>query len=541
MYQVETAIGPREFRNTVILFAPTLFLSAFLLFWFEPMVGKMMLPFLGGAAAVWITCLLFFQLMLLAGYGYAHLLERYAGIRTQIATHAVMILAVFLFLPVHFAARPDEAASAHPVAWLLWQLIKTVGLPFCAVATTAPLLQNWFSKTRAVSGRDPYFLYAISNAGSLIGLLAYPVLIEPHIGARIQSSWWLAGYGVLALMVFTISALVWKSAYRELRVETEQSADSPTTPTWRLRLFWLAAAFVPSALMLAVTNHILLNLASAPFLWIIPLAAYLVTFMIAFGRRIHLSPELLSRIVPLILLLLFPVVATSRSVDARYMWYLVAAHIVILLAGALLCHTALAARRPAPRHLTEFYFWIALGGALGGAFTAVLAPLMFQTVVEYPLLVATIAFFRQSRKPDTEIDGGDLIFPAALGFLVVGASKLMQWASVDITTDFKTSIAVDAGIILIAYLLRHRTLRFALAMAVLIISYRSLLPQFFGGSQFLYTARNFFGVKGVKYDVATNSRRLLHGDTLHGSRAWIRNLSAGRCPTITKPDRSEMS
>src|SRR6188474_1190252 len=155
------------------LFGPTLFLSAFLLFWFEPMVGKMMLPFLGGAAAVWITCLLFFQLMLLTGYGYVHVLERAAGVRTQVLVHAVLMLVVFAFLPIHFAPRPTDSASLHPSAWLLWELIKSVGVPFAIVSTTAPLLQNWLSKTPNGSGRDPYFLYAISNAGSLVGLIAY--------------------------------------------------------------------------------------------------------------------------------------------------------------------------------------------------------------------------------------------------------------------------------------------------------------------------------------------------------------------------------
>lgn len=511
--EVQNPIPGHSFPRIVLLFGPTIFLSAFLLFCFEPMVGKMMLPLLGGAAAVWITCLLFFQLMLLTGYGYAHILERYAGVRGQALTHSIMMLAVFAFLPVGFTPPSGASASAHPSAWLLWELIKSVGLPFAVVSTTAPLLQNWLSKTPAGSARDPYFLYAISNAGSLIALLAYPLIVEPHIGVRIQSRWWLAGYAALTLMVLAAATLVWKTLRQNLPANSPTAADAPT---WRLRLFWLAAALVPSALMLAVTNHILLNLASVPFLWIIPLAVYLVTFMAAFGRRIHLSPAMLSRIVPVILLVFFPFVAVSRGVETRYMWYLVAIHILILLAGALLCHTALAARRPSPRHLTEFYFWIALGGALGGAFTAVVAPSIFRTVVEYPLLVALIAFFRESRNPDTEINGGDLILPAVLGFLVVGASKLMQWASVDISADLKTTIAVDAAIVLIAYLFRHRAVRFGLAMAVLVFAYRTLLPQFYGGSQFIHTARDFFGVKGVKFDVDTNSRRLLHGDTLHG-------------------------
>jgi SAM-dependent methyltransferase len=501
-------------KSAVFFFAATIFLSAFLLFCFEPMIGKMMLPLLGGAASVWMTCLLFFQLMLLIGYGYAHMLERYASLRAQIITHAVLIAAVFFFLPVHFGAHPDAAASSHPSAWLLWELMKTVGLPFGVVSTTAPLLQNWLAKTPASSGRDPYFLYAVSNAGSLIALGTYPVLIEPRIGAASQSRWWVGGYIVLGAMVATASVLVWNTASKPSRLRDD--FDRAEVPTWRSRLFWLAAAFVPSGLMLAVTNHILLNLASVPFLWILPLAVYLMTFMVAFGRRIPVSHDVVSRIVPVILLLFFPFVATSRAVGVKFLLPVVSIHILILMAGALLCHTALAARRPAPRHLTEFYFWIALGGVLGGIFTAVLAPLIFESVIEYPLLVAVIAFFRKPAEPQGEINGGDLIVPALLGFLVLGTSRLLRWASVDFTTDFWTSIAADAVLVLIAYLLRHRVVRFGLAMALLIISYQRVLPQFFGGSQFLYMARNFFGVKGVKFDVATNSRRLLHGDTLHG-------------------------
>src|SRR5579862_4048392 len=154
-------------HHITLLFAPTIFLSAFLLFCSEPMVGKMMLPLLGGAAAVWITCLLFFQLMLLAGYGYALALERYLPARAQIIVHVLLMLAVLFFLPIHFMAGPDEAASINPSGWLLWQLIKSAGIPFCVVSTTAPLLQNWLAKTPETSARDPYFLYAISNAGSL--------------------------------------------------------------------------------------------------------------------------------------------------------------------------------------------------------------------------------------------------------------------------------------------------------------------------------------------------------------------------------------
>src|SRR3989441_12736368 len=195
-------------HHVVLLFAPTIFLSAFLLFCSEPMVGKMMLPLLGGAAAVWITCLLFFQLMLLAGYGYAHALERYATVRTQMIVHSILMLAALVFLPMHFMTRPDAAASSQPTLWLLGQLIKSVGIPFGVVSTTAPLLQNWLSKTKTASAKDPYFLYAISNAGSLLALLAYPVFIEPGFGVGLKSESGFGAYAVLVLRVFGGAAMV---------------------------------------------------------------------------------------------------------------------------------------------------------------------------------------------------------------------------------------------------------------------------------------------------------------------------------------------
>jgi SAM-dependent methyltransferase len=527
--EVEVPVVVERTHHLVLLFAPTIFLSAFLLFCSEPMVGKMMLPLLGGAAAVWITCLLFFQLMLLAGYGYAHALERYATVRTQMIVHSILMLAALLFLPMHFAARPDAAATSHPTLWLLGQLIRTVGIPFGVVSTTAPLLQNWLSKTSTASGKDPYFLYAVSNAGSLLALLAYPVLIEPRLGVRLQSESWFAAYAALVLMLFGAAATVWKHLGESETVthppKSAAAVADAERVSWKLRFFWLAAAFVPSALMLAVTNHMLLNLASVPFLWVLPLAVYLITFMIAFARRFRLSPITLSRIVPVILLVLFPFVAASKPVAARLLWYLLGAHILVLFAGALLCHTVLASRRPDTRHLTEFYFWVALGGALGGIFVAVMAPFLFRTVVEYPLLVAMIAFFRETRDPDQKINWRDWLYPAMLGLLVAAAWYGLTWAMVDVSEDTKTAVAIDAVLVLVAYLFRKRRFRFALAMAVLIFGYSLALPAFLDSNQVVYIARDFFGIKKVVYEVESNMRKLLHGDTLHGQESQDPALS----------------
>ena len=517
--EIEIPIASERSHSITLLFTPTIFLSAFLLFCSEPMVGKMMLPLLGGAASVWITCLLFFQLMLLAGYGYAYALERYATIRKQMVAHCCLMVAALLFLPMQFNTRPDASASNHPILWLLGQLIRTVGIPFGVVSTTAPLLQNWLSKTRATSGKDPYFLYAISNAGSLLALLSYPLFIEPRFGVHLQSEGWMAAYGLLIVMVIVGATITGKHLTErpgaDQRERGEKAAEVSAV-SWRSRLYWLAAAFVPSALMLAVTNHMLQNLASVPFLWVMPLAAYLVTFMIAFARRFHIPPGVLSRVVPVVLLVLFPLVAANRSVAADLMWYVLGLHIVVLFAGALLCHTALASRRPAAQYLTEFYFWVALGGALGGIFTAVIAPFVFRTVVEYPLLVAMIAFFRQAEDREKKINIWDWIYPAMLGVLIAAAWYALQWAKIDnLLETWTIPLALNLPLVLIAFLFRRRQFRFALAMAVLIFGYRLALPTFLE-SNALYIARDFFGIKKVVYEPDTNMRKLLHGDTFHG-------------------------
>jgi spermidine synthase len=342
------------------------------------------------------------------------------------------------------------------------------------------------------------------------------------MGAHTQSSLWLAGYGALMLMVFATSAIMWRhsalaSHPLSSSLSDPESSSDVNAPLWKTRIYWMAAACVPSALMLAVTNHILLNLASAPFLWIIPLAVYLITFMLTFGRRIRVSTGWMSRIAPVVLLLLFPLVASSKSAGAHLNWILMAGHIVVLLTGALLCHSALAASRPAPRYLTEFYFWIALGGAVGGAFTAVVAPFIFKTVFEYPLLVALIAFFRAPRNTEDPINWRDFVYPAALGALVGGTFLLFRWASVDITENATLPVSANTVIVLIAYLFRSRRFRFALALAVLIFGYRLTLPTLFeDDAESLYVARNFFGIKKVVFDVDSNTRKLLHGDTMHG-------------------------
>jgi len=429
-------------------------LSAFLLFSFQPMVGKMLLPLLGGAAAVWTTAVLFFQFVLLGGYFYADRLTRVKSFRIQLLTHTLVMITAVFFLPIRFD-QDSLGAEAHlqPVLRELLGLLKTGGIPYFVVSTTAPLMQKWFSSTDDVSARDPYFLYAFSNAGSLIALLAYPFFIEPEFGLRDQSFYWMAGYVVLVLLTMaTLAALRRTPA----SIHREVTSDRPDL---RRRFTWLAASFVPSALMLAVTTHISVNLAPMPMVWTLPLAIYLVTFIIAFGRRFRVSSRRVAQLALPVLVLFCPVVGLQVPVVFSIDAVLIVVHLALLLTACLLCHTALADRRPDPQHLTQYYLWIAAGGAFGGVFAAIVAPSVFTSIFEYPLLLALAVLFRQGS---------------------------------------------------------HRTERVATAtLAFLVLGYAVLLPPMLTEKgDAVHVTRNFFGVKRV-VDV-DHERKLLHGDTLHG-------------------------
>ena len=507
----------------------TLFASAFLLFVCQPMVGKMVLPFLGGAAAVWTTCVLFFQVMLLAGYVYAHALGRVDDVRKQILTHGVVLLLPIAFLPIQFAGASTESFFQHPSLQLLALLAASVGVPFFVISTTAPLLQNWFSRTEDSSARDPYFLYSASNTGSLLALIAYPFLVEPRVGVAAQNRLWLVGYIVFLGLLAVASALLWPRG-KTVAAVCDRRQSQPAATVCRTRLYWVAAAFVPSGLMLAVTNHIAANLASAPFLWIVPLAIYLVTFILAFARRLRVTSARVSRLIPVVLLATFPVVAAGVVAPPGLNWIIIGGHLVLLYCGALLCHTALAESRPGPQHLTEFYFWIALGGVLGGVFTATIAPAAFKTVLEYPLIVATLGFFRtgKNEKPNW-------LVPALFGAAILVIWIVFRATGLDSSTE---AVALaHTSFLFVCYKLKDHVQRFATAFAILIIAYSFILPDYIEGANRAYVGRNFFGVKKVLDEPDTHLRKFLHGDTLHGIESTD-TARAGKPLSYYYPDGS---
>ncbi|HWA00796.1 MAG TPA: fused MFS/spermidine synthase [Caulobacterales bacterium] len=371
-------------RAAAPVFALALFSSAALIFALQPLFAHMVTPLLGGSPSVWNASMAFFQAALLIGYLYAHLIARLKDLRIQAAIHAIVLVGAWLVLPVHVTGALGAPSSNHPALWLIGVLALSVGAPFAAASATAPLLQSWYARTGRADAHDPYYLYAASNLGSFVGLLAYPALAEPLLGVHAQSAAWTVGYVLVAALI-GLSAAAAVAARGPAPSAGEQSAP----PTWRQRLYWLAAAAAPSALVLGVTLHISTDVASAPLLWVAPLALYLATFVIAFSRGSERAAPFFYWLQPAgLAILAFFFLFRSHWAAALF------ANLFGFFVSAQVCHLALARTRPRADRLTEFYFWVSLGGVAGGAFAAFAAPVIFNNVYEFPLALAAAALFR---------------------------------------------------------------------------------------------------------------------------------------------------
>lgn len=377
-------------RAAPAAFAVAMFLSAALIFALQPMFSRMTTPLLGGSPSVWNTSMVFFQSALLVGYLYAHLLQRVRDLRIQAGVHALVLIAAFFVLPIHVTNLFGAPDTTRPIFWLLGVLTISIGAPFAAASATSPLLQAWYARTGRADAHDPYYLYAASNLGSLLGLLLYPIIVEPLIGTQEQSTAWTNGYlvAIAVIIICGVIAVAARGGDEPAAAQRETSATDGRA-IWRQRLYWLAAAALPSALLLGVTQHISTDVASAPFLWVIPLALYLVAFIIAFLRGADTITPIVLIAHPLALVIL----AMSYFSNTNWVWGLVI-HLAVFFLSALICILALARTRPAAERLTEFYLWISLGGVVGGALTALIAPVVFNGVYEYPLALAAIALFR---------------------------------------------------------------------------------------------------------------------------------------------------
>lgn len=492
-----------------LIFSAATFLGSALLFLVQPMAAKMLLPVFGGSPAVWTAAMLFFQVALLGGYAYAHFSNQKWGAKNQSRLHLVgfFLIALLLMLTMNFefiqSISSRFALSSFPAFAVGLILLCTVGLGYFIVASGSPTLQRWFSTTSDKDAKDPYFLYATSNIGSLLGLFAYPFLIEPNFGLSDQLKMWRFGFGCLLVLFGLCAVLVSKAS-----VESPEPEASRFSIEWSRRLKWVFWSAVPSSALLGVTSYVSTNVAPIPLIWIVPLTLYLITFIVAFGKKQVVKSEMVGRILPL---LLVPLAFTICLEASEPILVISGFNLVVFFLVALLGHTRLAEDRPEVRDLTEFYLWISIGGALGGAFNSLVAPLVFPTYFEYPLALGLACLIRPSAKK-LEWNREWSFLVVVIAFAVVATFKFSGMPP----GQLRSALAIGIPLV-VTFALVERSAVFAVGMISIFAA--SQLLQIAAPGQVLVTKRSFFGVHRVVNNF--NYRSLVHGTTTHGRQSLI--------------------
>ena len=386
-------------RSAVLLFAVTIFSSAFLLFQVQPLISRFILPWFGGSPAVWSTCMLFFQVVLFAGYVYAHLTTQHLSPKVQALLHVVLLLAAATLLPIAPADSWKPDGSGHPTLQIVALLSVCVGLPYFLLSSTGPLLQRWFSLQ--APGESPYRLYALSNIGSLLALISYPFVVEPAMSSPVQADVWSWGFRAFAVFC-AICAL---GQFKLVRVQaqpstTGSSANETGPPTWADCVTWFGLAMVASVMLLATTNQVCLDVATVPFLWILPLTLYLMSFILCFDADRWYSRKWYVGLLVVSLLAVIRILLDSSNLSIVFQ---IGIYLSALFFCCMVCHGELARQKPGPRYLTRFYLLLSAGGAGGGLFVGLLAPYVFPAYWEMHVgiiacLIATLVVFFRDRK-----------------------------------------------------------------------------------------------------------------------------------------------
>jgi len=522
----------------VILYTTTIFLSAFLIFLVQPIIGKLLLPLAGGSPSVWNACMLFFQALMLAGYSYTHFSQKKFGVKMQTGIQIALMLATLLLLPIRFNA--STAIPEDPTFWLLINLVKSAGIPFFILATLSPMLQLWFAHTGHRRAANPFFLYAASNTGSFVALLAYPFLIEPFVNLADQTRLWATGYAILTALI----VICRKSVKAEVTGQNtdEQKVSEKIENSTIIK--WVAAAFIPSSLLMGSTLFITTDLAPVPLLWILPLMVFLITFVIAFSS--YNIPFWLIEKFAIAAILVFTVVF---GLDFRHrLWLTMPLHLAVLFAICLYCHSYLARTKPSVNHLTAFYTWISAGGMLGGLFNTLIAPNVFTSYTEYPLMIFAGSVFLYLNR-DRQNEQSAMVPSTRIVSLTVGLLTAASIIAIR-TTDFirilrkvaaRHYFETDSGMVatmlewlksyhdlftsIISIILAlaplvffSRIKRFNLAAVVVAMLLCFYAYEIGSSVEIIYMTRNFFGVKYVAIRPSTGIRTLHHGSTRHGSQ-----------------------
>jgi len=568
--------GRRLFAR--LAFGLAIFTSAFLLFQVQLLLGKFLLPWFGGTSAVWATCLLFFQLLLLAGYLYAHQISTSCRVRGQGKIHlAFLALSVlWILLAWHFWGSPllpsaswKPAPEAAPIAGILKLLAVSVGVPFLLLSSTGPLLQNWYANLKlSDKNKAPYFLYALSNAGSLLGLLSYPLFLEPIFRLTIQSWIWGAGFAFFALCC---AACAWQAHRSRLRPEESQSVEESLTPvdekpsSTPRRWLWFILPMLGSVMLLATTNFLTQDVAPIPLLWVLPLCVYLLSFVFTFHgtwyRRAVFHPLFA-------LTALLAVLALFRGAGMRIIWQ-IGIFLVFLFAACMVCHGELARTKPSARYLTSFYLLLSAGGAAGGIFVAIIAPSIFPTFWEYQLglwaiaaLLLVILFLdRDSWLHDPK---PDLLVPVAFLTILLAVPKYLVHAQmITIPAQLAFAYNISLGVLIASCVwlaltggpkwARDRKFRWyeaTLAAGFLLLT-AALYLQLSKQNEYVHRGRNFYGAVAVyehwDRDMIHVAYEFMHGRIIHGIQltenrklpaSYYGEDSGARLALLTNPQRA---
>lgn len=495
-------------RALVALFGTASFVSSGMLFLVQPLIGRQLLPLAGGSPSLWNTAMVFFQAVLLVGYLYAHFNARFLSKKLREPVHLAVLMVPLLLLPV--AVPGGWSLGANPVLSTLGVLSLMVGLPFFALTTSSPTLQMWFSRTDHPAAADPYFLYAAGNAGSLLSLVAYPLVIEPRLALAAQAQWWAAGYVLFVVLSAGCAVAVRRSTVPEPELVVATSGEDGEGlrlggVAWARRGRWVFWGAVPSALMLAVTRHITTDVASFPLLWILPLVIYVTSFIVAFSGR---SARLTTPLGWAMRLGIIPLGLTSLVLVSNLV-VVVVMHLAWFGCAALLGHLRLAADRPATHHLTEFYAWISLGGVVGGAVTALAAPVLFTSILEYPIIIGLAL----AMVPNFERDIHRSVTWGLVGIiLAIGVVS-------HVNDRFTLAVAMYFFAGLLAAVLMNKAFDFAAVIGVGLV-----VVTLAASSGVLFRDRSFFGVYAVREAAGAQEGWTRHhlsmGTTVHGSQEF---------------------
>ena len=511
---------PQRRAETRPLFVATIFAGSFFLFLMQPMVARMALPRLGGTPAVWNSAMLVYQALLLAGYSYAHVLARLA-LRRQALVHVIVLLLAVLWLPLGLRGF-SLPADASPLIWVPWLLLSSIGPLFFAVSAQAPLLQRWAATQ--FGDRNPYALYIASNLGSFGGLITYPLLVEPLLPLAWQSTAWSIGYVLLIAMVAACGFALTQAQPLPTEFSTSKSFESSSVsgrasgnagapPTLSQRLLWIALAAVPSGMILAVTTHLTTDIIAMPLIWVIPLGLYLLSFSIAFSSRDRFA-RAVSWGLPLIL-----IVAGAMGGSGQYFSMVpsIAADLLLLFGTSIALHHRLYRSRPDPAHLTDFYLCMSAGGVAGGLFCGLIAPALFDSLYEFPILVVAAALLMPMRADAKRLTARQRRWITVGGILLscFGGGMLF----------FTPSLALKAAVLVVLALLA----RSALAHRILFAALIALLLLGLGGWTNIAMSmtgdtrtRSYFGIYTVSN--SGNARMLMHGTTTHGFQLLAKGL-----------------